>query len=64
MGLDLWFSEDCARLIASKLQAALRNPDSEWRRGYIDAMEDMSVAFGLSMPHLEATMEELNELED
>ena len=48
MGLELWFRADVQRMIASKAQAAGRLEAGEYRRGYLDALEDLAVDFGLS----------------
>lgn len=48
MGLDLWFRDDVRRMIASKAQTAGRLAAGEYQRGYLDALSDLAVAFGLS----------------
>ncbi|MBN1954826.1 MAG: hypothetical protein JW900_07225 [Anaerolineae bacterium] len=46
-GLDLWFRQDVARILASKAQAASRYTGAEYREGYMDALADVALAFGL-----------------
>ncbi len=48
MGLDLWFRDDVRRMIASKAQTAGRLAAGEYQRGYLDALDDLAVGFGLS----------------
>jgi len=55
MGLDLWFREDVARILASTweaMQSAHREgPDGdEYRRGVEDALRAVGIAFGLARP--------------
>lgn len=50
MGLDLWFRDDVARILASKAQAAGRYSGEEYRQGYLDALGDVALAFGLAAP--------------
>lgn len=50
MGLDLWFKQDVARILASQAQTAARYPGKEYKEGYLDALSDLAVAFGLAAP--------------
>ena len=50
MGLDLWFRQDVARILASVGQAASRHAQGEYKRGYNDALADVALAFGLVTP--------------
>ena len=57
MGLDLWFREDIARILASTqstMQAAqdATSPNDEltaaYRRGFDDAIQSLAIAFGVA----------------
>lgn len=60
MGLDMWFREDVARLLASTREAMTRSLgavsplDAEaadaYRQGFDDALETLAVAFGVRPP--------------
>jgi hypothetical protein len=50
MGLDLWFREDVARILASKARPATRLPEGAYQNGYLDALADVGVAFGVVEP--------------
>jgi hypothetical protein len=52
MGLDLWFREDVGRILAGLAQQATRRDDGEYRCGYMDALCDVAVSFGLTVPNL------------
>jgi hypothetical protein len=49
MGLDLWFPADLERILASKNQVAQRF-GGEYRTGYIDALSDLAIEFGINLP--------------
>lgn len=46
MGLDIWYSEDIARTVASLRQAGARY-SGQYQQGYLDALGDIATAFGL-----------------
>lgn len=50
MGLDLWFKQDVARMLASQAQTAGRYTGADYRQGYMDALSDLALAFGLVPP--------------
>lgn len=61
MGMDLWFREDVARILASTYEtmrsstAALQREGrsagaSAYEQGFVDALRAMAVAFGLATP--------------
>jgi hypothetical protein len=60
MGLDLWFREDVARILASShetmtgLVSAVSSLDPEvsdaYQRGFVDALRAVAVAFGVAAP--------------
>jgi hypothetical protein len=60
MGLDLWFREDVARILASThetMHAAQRataplDPElaATYRQGFADALRAVAVAFGVAVP--------------
>ncbi len=60
MGLDLWFREDVARILAAMHEAmqatskALAGAGDEeadlYRRGFSDALQAVGVAFGVCLP--------------
>jgi hypothetical protein len=60
MGLDLWFREDVARILASShetmtgLVRAVSSLDPEvsdaYQRGFVDALRAVAVAFGVAAP--------------
>ena len=62
MGLDLWFREDVARILASTqetMRATMSGAqvlDSDhaeaYRRGFADAILAMAVAFGVTVPRV------------
>ena len=65
MGLDLWAKQDIARMIASMVQGANRNPRTEYWQGYMDALSDFAVAFGLYIPEdTNSVTECIHELSD
>ena len=63
MGLDMWFREDCQRILASVLEtqrnAARAMPalDTEqaaaYQRGFFDALRAVAVGFGIAPPTTE-----------
>ena len=63
MGLDMWFREDCQRILASVLEtqrnAARAMPalDTEnaaaYQRGFFDALKAVAVGFGITPPTAE-----------
>lgn len=63
MGLDMWFREDCQRILASVLEtqrnAARAMPalDIEnaaaYQRGFFDALKAVAVGFGITPPTAE-----------
>jgi hypothetical protein len=62
MGLDLWFREDVARILASTYETiqastgavAPVSPElaDTYRRGFMDALYAVAVAFGVTAPSL------------
>lgn len=60
MGLDMWFREDCQRILASVLETqrnaarALPALDAEaaiaYHRGFVDALKAVAVGFGIAPP--------------
>lgn len=60
MGLDLWFREDVARILASShetmrgLVSAVSSLDPEvsdaYQQGFMDALRAVAVAFGVAAP--------------
>ena len=63
MGLDLWFREDVARILASAYEVmasshGARSPASAgdqqlaeaYRQGFVDSLRAVAVAFGVAMP--------------
>jgi hypothetical protein len=67
MGLDLWFREDVARMLASAHETlrasagALSASDSEsaeaYQQGFTDALRAVGIAFGVAVPGPPATAE-------
>jgi hypothetical protein len=65
MGLDLWFREDVARILAATHETmaaslgATAPVDAEvtgaYRQGFGDALRAVAMAFGLTAPHLAAS---------
>jgi hypothetical protein len=49
MGLDLWFREDVARILAGLAQQAARRNDGDYGEGYLDALSDVALSFGLTV---------------
>lgn len=55
MGLDLWFQEDVARILAST-QETMRASQAEggvnedYQQGFVDALRAVAVAFGVAQP--------------
>lgn len=47
--LNLWHVSDLERILNSKAQAASRYSDDIWRDGYLAALEDLAVEFGINM---------------
>jgi hypothetical protein len=64
MGLDLWFRDDVARLLASTYETMLASSDAiaplapevaqVYHQGFIDALYAVAVAFGVGAPGLGA----------
>ena len=60
MGLDMWFKEDAARILASTHEAMASsmnatqpaNPElaEAYRTGFVDALRSVAVAFGVGSP--------------
>ena len=55
MALDLWWSEDVARILASTRETMLasqaRGPVNEdYQQGFVDALRSVAVAFGVVTP--------------
>ena len=50
MGLDLWFREDVARILAALARTAARARAGEYQQGYIDALGDVAASFGIVAP--------------
>ena len=46
-GLELWFPEDIRQTLASLASSASRYPESRYRQGYLDALADVGLAFGV-----------------
>jgi hypothetical protein len=67
MGLDLWFREDVARILASTHEAmraamgATAPLDVEsaetYQQGFADALKAVAVAFGVAVPSVSGSME-------
>lgn len=59
MGLDMWFREDIARILAATAetmaatQAAAPETDTTaaYRQGFADALWSVGIAFGIVVPH-------------
>jgi hypothetical protein len=49
MGLDLWFREDVARILAGLAQQAARRDGGDYGQGYLDALADVAISFGLTV---------------
>jgi hypothetical protein len=57
MGLDLWFREDVARILASTqetMQAsqAATIVNEDYQQGFVDALRAVAVAFGVASPRV------------
>ena len=50
MALDLWFRDDVRRILSMAAQGAARHPADDWRDGYMAAIADLAIAFGLATP--------------
>lgn len=60
MGLDMWFREDCQRILASVLEVQRNSAQSvaaldteyavAYQRGFVDALCAVAVAFGIRAP--------------
>ncbi len=60
MGLDMWFREDCKRILASVLEVQRNSARSvtaldeefalAYQRGFVDALCAVAVAFGIYNP--------------
>lgn len=60
MGLDMWFREDCQRILASVLEVQRNSArsvpalDTEnaaaYQRGFFDALRAVAVGFGIAPP--------------
>jgi hypothetical protein len=60
MGLDLWFQEDVARMLASVHETMLASTDAvsdddlrdtqAYRQGFLDSLRALAVAFGVRLP--------------
>jgi hypothetical protein len=63
MGLDMWFREDCQRILASVLEVQRNSARSvaalddeyatAYRQGFVDALCAVAVAFGIRAPTTE-----------
>jgi len=45
--VNLWFPEDVRRMLASQAVVASRYGAGEYRAGYMDALRDLAISFGL-----------------
>jgi len=54
VGLNLWFRTDIERILRSKAHAAMRQQSSAYRQGYMDALDDLAIEFGLCDSELSA----------
>ncbi|MGD2206855.1 MAG: hypothetical protein PVH17_08760 [Anaerolineae bacterium] len=68
MGLDLWFREDVARILAATDEtmrasqaATVRNQD--YQQGFQDALRALAVAFGVAAPSAPAPRMRVLEVE-
>ncbi len=55
MGLDLWFREDVARILAStqetmRASQAASGVNEAYQQGFVDALRSVAVAFGVTAP--------------
>jgi hypothetical protein len=55
MGLDLWFSQDVARILAATYEAmhasqAASLVNEDYQLGFRDALRSVAVAFGVAAP--------------
>jgi hypothetical protein len=55
MSLDLWFRQDCERILTSVLTTmqasqAATAPNEEYQQGFADAIRAVAMAFGLTAP--------------
>ena len=64
MAMDLWFKPDVARILASKAQAASRYSGAEYKRGYMDALADVALAFGLTTSRVVSVEADLTQITD
>jgi hypothetical protein len=48
MGLDIWFRDDVTRILAGHAQHEMRGKDNDYQKGYMDALKDIAVSFGIS----------------
>ena len=46
-GMGMWFRGDIHRILASKAQAAARYGDAGFVAGYLAALDDLAVEFGV-----------------
>ena len=59
MSAGIYFRDDLARILASKAQAASRSMSGDSLRGYLDAITDLAVEFGLDKPEPETIVYDL-----
>jgi hypothetical protein len=73
MGLDLWFRDDVARILASSYQAmqvtsqaGADNGDRvlAYRQGFVDALDVVATAFGVVAPGQEAAFRVLDAIRE
>ena len=55
MGLDLWFREDVARILASAQETmvasqAASGVNEDYQQGFVDALRAVAIAFGVARP--------------
>ena len=55
MGLDIWFREDVQRTLTALISQASRREDDDYKRGYMDALYDVALSFGIVAPEEQAT---------
>jgi hypothetical protein len=68
MGLDLWFREDVARILASAYETMQSSADAvpsaspetaeTYQRGFGDALRAVAVAFGVAAPTVRSIRQE------
>lgn len=59
MAVDLYFKDDLQRILASKWQAAVRDKQGDELVGYVQALHDLAVEFGIPDPRVRQSWPEL-----